>query len=405
MDKILSDYTKELKIELANILSYWIKYAPDKTYGGIYGKIANDNSITDNTPKGAVLNARFLWTFAAANNATGKQEYLEMANRAYNYIKQYFLDKEYGGIFWSVSYEGTPLNTKKQIYALAFLQYACSEYYQCNQLLEAKEIAIELYELIEQHSFDKINNGYFEAFDREWKKMDDVRLSAKDANEQKTMNTHLHVLESYTNLYRIWPEEKLKQSIQLLIENFVELIINTSNNHLHLFFDENWLPKGNIISYGHDIEAAWLILEAAEVIEDELLIAKAKSFAMMLANATFEGLDVDGGLWYEREHGQLVKEKHWWPQAEAMVGFFNAWQISGDKKYLEQSIKSWEFIKGNIIDKKNGEWLWGITHDGSAIQGQDKVGFWKCPYHNARACMELIKRIAVQTEGNEVPNN
>jgi mannobiose 2-epimerase len=392
----IMQYKLELKEELQNILQYWLHHAIDNENGGFVGRIDEGNLIDTTAPKGAVLNARILWTFSAAYNATGKQEYLAMANRAYNYIKQYFLDKEYGGIYWSVSFDGAPFDTKKQIYALAFLQYACSEYYQCNQIPEAKEIAIQLYELIEQHSFDTINHGYFEAFDREWNKIEDVRLSAKDANEQKTMNTHLHVLESYTNLYRIWPVEKLKQSIQLLIENFVELIINASSSHLHLFFDEQWLPKGNIISYGHDIEAAWLILEAAEVIEDELLIAKSKSFAMMLANATLEGLDVDGGLWYEKEYGQLVKEKHWWPQAEAMVGFFTAWQISGDKEYLQQSIKSWEFTKGHILDKKNGEWLWGITQNGGAMKGQDKVGLWKCPYHNARACIELIKRMVTK---------
>ena len=391
--KVLKEYSTELAAELQNILQYWMQYSIDETNNGFTGRIDDNNKIDASAPKGAVLNARILWTFAATYNQTGQLNYLANADRAYNYLQQHFIDKEWGGIYWSVNYKGEPLDTKKQIYALAFLQYACSEYYQCNQLPEAKDLAIELYELIEKYSFDKVSGGYFEAFSRDWKMIGDVRLSAKDANEKKTMNTHLHVLESYTNLYRIWPDENLKKSIELLIGNFLSYIFNTSNNHLDLFFDEQWVSKNNIISYGHDIEAAWLIQEAAEVIHDEVLITKAKAASIKLAVAAEEGLGEDGGLWYEKENGHLIKQNHWWPQAEAMVGFFNAWQVSKEERFLQRSLESWAFVKNKIIDKVNGEWLWGIDENDKAMMGEDKAGLWKCPYHNARACIEIIKRI------------
>lgn len=394
----LQQYGEELQKELADILDYWMQYAPDEKYGGFYGKIDHENRIDNTAPKGAVLNARILWSFAAAYNCTGHQQYLPLAKRAYDYINQHFIDLTYGGIYWTVTYAGDPLDTKKQIYAIAFLLYAFSEYYLATQLEETKQKAIELYHLIEQHSFDAVETGYLEAFTRNWQPIADLRLSNKDANEKKTMNTHLHILEAYTNLYRIWPNENLRNSILLLIKNFTGHIINKNTGHLNLFFDEDWNVKGGVISYGHDIEAAWLLLKAAEVIKDEKLIIQLKEIAVKIAEATKEGLDKDGGLWYEKEQYHLVKEKHWWPQAEAMIGFFTAWQISDDSQYLHQSINSWQFVKNTIKDTKNGEWFWGVDAYNVPMQGQDKVGLWKCPYHNSRACIELINRIGAYTK-------
>ncbi len=191
----------------------------------------------------------------------------------------------------------------------------------------------------------------------------------------------------------------LLKSIQLLLQNFIDHIINKKTFHLNLFFDENWSNKSNIVSYGHDIEAAWLLLEAAEIIKDEILIKKIKELSIKMTDASAEGLDKDDGLWYEIENNHLIKEKHWWPQAEAMIGFFDAYQLTGDEKYLQQSINSWLFIKTYLLDNKNGEWFWGVNEDYSIMQGNDKAGFWKCPYHNSRACLEIIKR------GNSILNN
>jgi len=388
-------YKAELENELREILKYWTDYAPDNINGGFYGKIDNDNLVTADAPKGSVLNARILWTFSAAYNNSNNPGYLQMAERAYQYINTHIIDPEYGGVYWSVDYKGVPLDTKKQVYAIAFTTYALSEYFIASGIEVVRQQAIDLFYLLVEKAYDPINTGYFEAFTRNWKTIDDLRLSAKDANEKKTMNTHLHVLEGYTNLYRIWPDKALGEHISMLLNNFFDHFIDPQTHHLILFFDEEWSPKSQLVSYGHDIEATWLMLEAAEVIGDEKMIESVKQISIGIAEATMKGLDTDGGLWYEYEPADdhPVKEKHWWVQAEAMIGFFNAWQISGYKKYLELSINNWAFVKDKILDKTNGEWFWGVTHDGHIMENEDKVGLWKCPYHNSRACIEIIKRI------------
>ena len=276
-----------------------------------------------------------------------------MAERAFRYIIDHFIDKKYGGVYWTVDYKGDPYDTKKQIYALSFAIYGLSEFYQCSKKQQAKELAIELYNLIVEHSYDAVHGGYIEALSRDWKEIKDLRLSKKDANEKKSMNTHLHVLEGFANLYRIWPDEVLHKKITELIHIFLDHIIDKKSNHLVLFFDEAWNVKSDIISYGHDIEAAWLLQESAETIGDAALIQQVKMQSVKLAGAAAEGLDKDGGLWYEYEtdSNHLIKEKHSWPQAEAMIGFYNAWQITGDESYFRRSLASWRFVQAYILDK------------------------------------------------------
>jgi mannobiose 2-epimerase len=392
----LEVYKTELTHELSRILNYWIKYTPDEINGGFIGRIDSEEQIIADSPKGSVLNARILWSFSAAYNLDKNEAYLKYADRAYQYITAHFIDKEHGGAYWTVDYKGNPLDTKKQIYGIAFNIYALSEYYQASGNDDAKTLAVELYNSLVKHSYDPIKTGYFEAFTRDWQPINDLRLSAKDANEKKTMNTHLHVLEAYTNLYHIWPDERLKLQIITLINNFFDHFIDTKAQHLVLFFDEDWNSKSATVSYGHDIEATWLLQEAAMVIGDELMVERIKQLNISISEATIKGLDTDGGLWYEYEpaDNHLIKEKHWWPQAEAMVGFYNTWQITGDDKYLHLSKKIWDFVKNKIIDTKNGEWIWGINEKDEPMPGEDKVGLWKCPYHNSRACIEIIKRIS-----------
>lgn len=395
MEELLTIFKTELEDELKNILTWWATNTPDNVNGGFYGKIDNDNHVVAEAPRGSVLNARILWSFSAAYNHRPEPQYLLMANRAYQYISDHFIDNEQGGVYWSVDYEGNPLDSKKQVYAISFTIYALSEFYRASKTETARQKAIDLFYLLVEKAYDPVKTGYFEAFTKDWKPIDDLRLSAKDANEKKTMNTHLHVLEGYTNLYRIWPDKALGEHIGILLNNFFDHFIDKDTNHLSLFFDENWNRKGDLVSYGHDIETTWLLLEAAEIIKDKASIKKIKQIAIAIADATIKGLDFDGGLWYEYEptEDSPVKEKHWWVQAETMVGFFNAWQISGDKKYLDIAIKSWVFIKDKIIDKRNGEWFWGIDENNAVMQSEDKAGTWKCPYHNSRACMEVIERI------------
>ncbi len=391
----LQQYKQEVTNELHSILNYWIENSVDELNGGFFGKIDNQNDVYTTAPKGSVLNARILWTFSAAHNFAKDEIYLSTASRAFEYIKDHFIDAIYKGVYWTVDFEGNMLDSKKQVYALAFCVYGLSEYYIATGEKKALSMAQQLYNAIEEHSYDAKHKGYYEAFARNWDEANDLRLSAKDANEKKTMNTHLHIIEAYANFYKVHPSEALKNKITELLELFDKYFIDHKTFHLKLFFNEAWKEKPDVISYGHDIEAAWLLQQCAEIIGDAAWIKKYKQHAIKIADAATEGLDADGGLWYEYEpsNQKLINEKHWWPQAEAMVGFFNAYQITNNEKYLQHAVNSWQFIKQYIIDKKQGEWFWGIKEDHSVMQGEDKVGLWKCPYHNTRACLEIIKRI------------
>ncbi len=395
MKDVLRKYREELLQELEDILAYWMQFTIDERNGGFVGKVDHDNKIYEEAPKGSVLNARILWTFSAAYNLTKRQQYLTVAERAFYYFTEHFIDKEFGGVYWTVDYKGRPLDTKKQVYALSFAVYGLSEFYCVSKNKNALQAAISIYNDIVRHSYDEKYGGYFEAFTRDWKEIDDLRLSVKDANEKKSMNTHLHVLEAFANLYRVDSNEVLKQQLNELVQIFLNHIVSPKTNHLILFFDEQWNERSQIISYGHDIEAAWLIQEAAELVNNDLCLLNVKKRSIQIAKTAEEGLDVDGGLWYEYnpEQDHLIKQKHSWPQAEAMIGFFNTWQNTGEEKYLKQSVKSWEFVKSFIRDKNCGEWNWGVHEDYSPMKQEDKVGIWKCPYHNSRACMEIINRI------------
>lgn len=395
MQQKLQIFQQELKEELHNILEYWMQHAIDKKHGGFYGSIDNNNQPVSGAKKGIVLNARILWTFSAAYRLVNEKFLLTIADRAFDYITKKFIDRRYGGVYWSVDEKGNMPEGRKQIYGLAFCIYGISEYAAATNKKDVLDYAIQLYNLIEKYSFDPVCNGYLEAFSGEWGPLDDLRLSAKDANEKKTMNTHLHIIEAYAALYKVWPNENLKQRIENLLAVIDQYFINHETHHLRLFFNEQWNERADVISYGHDIEAGWLLLQCAEIISSENRVKMYQQHAVDLANAAMRGLDKDGGLWYEYEQNSkhLVKEKHWWPQAEAMIGFFNAYQLTKDETYLKHAVKSWNFIKSHLLDKMNGEWFWGVNKDYSIMQKQDKAGFWKCPYHNARACMEVIARI------------
>lgn len=385
----------EFEAELKSILEYWATYTIDNKHSGFLGALDNENLVSENAPKGAVLNARILWSFSAGYNFNQQANYLNLAQRSFDYLKNHFIDKQMGGVYWSVDTYGNPLDTKKQIYALSFAIYGLTEYYQASSNREALDLAIALFHDIEKHAFDTENGGYLEAFSRDWQTIGDLRLSDKDANEKKTMNTHLHILEAYTNLYRNWPDVQLNVKIKHLLEVFDQHILDPDTRHLQLFFDEKWKSKYNIISYGHDIEASWLMLEAAEVIQDEKLIRHFKKLAVEIAKASTAGIDVTGAMIYELEVDNKLEltEKHWWVQAEAMVGFLNAYQLSRDEAFFNHFLVIWNFTKKYIIDHQNGEWFWGINKDFSLMKCKDKAGFWKCPYHNSRACMEVIKRL------------
>ena len=389
----LLTFRSEAEQELKNILSWWAKYSIDHVNGGFFGKIDNENRVDADAVKGSVLNGRILWAFSSAYLFFKEQSYFEIATHAYNYIVSKFIDPQYGGVFWTVDAKGQPAETKKQVYANAFVLYGLTEYFRASEDEDARQHAIKLYYIMAGRAHDKIYGGFLEAFTREWNELDDQRLSNKDADEKKSMNTNLHVLEAFTNLYLIWQDENLKHKITELLKIFAEKIIDPDCGHLHLFFDEEWNKKSNLISYGHDIEAAWLLPEYAAIIKDDQMIALFKDKSASLTNAAMKGLDTSGGLWYEYDVNtkKLIREKHWWPQAEAIIGFFNAWQVSGEQRYLDAALNCWNYITTRLLNP-SGEWYWGIDSN-NEIMNEDKAGLWKCPYHNSRACIQVITRI------------
>ena len=397
MTETINTLRKEVTEELeGNILPFWMNKMTDRERGGFYGRISGEDVLMPDEPKGAILNARILWTFSAAYRLLKKPEYLAAATRANRYLLDFFYDKQFGGIYWSVDCEGNPLDTKKQIYALGFAIYGLSEYARATGDEEALEYAIRLFEVIEKYSFDAEKNGYVEALTRDWQPIADMRLSDKDENEKKTMNTHLHILEPYANLYRVWKDGRLKTQLKNLIELFVTKILDTQTYHLNLFFEDDWTNKYHLISYGHDIEASWLIHEAALVLGDETVLKQIEPVIVRIARAADEGLNADGSMTYERfsDKGETDRELHWWVQAENVVGHLNLYQHFGDEEALSTALRCWQFIKDKLIDRENGEWYWSRFADGSINRNDDKAGFWKCPYHNGRMCLEINERFA-----------
>lgn len=392
--------TAELKKEVqeileSNILPFWMNRTIDAENGGFYGQIKGNNELNPTAHKGGILNARILWTFSAAYRVLQNPDYLTVATRAKDYILAHFFDKEFGGTYWELDYKGNPVDTKKQFYELGFMLYGLSEYARATGDKEALEYGIKLFETIEKYSFDPQHNGYIEACTREWNPVEDNRLSDKDANYPKSQNTHLHIIEPYTNLYRIWKDERLEKALRNLILIFTNHILNPETHHLDLFFENDWTRGGgNLESYGHDIECSWLLHEAALVLGDSKLLKEVEPIVQLVAKASEKGIQSDHSMVHEAnlDTGVVDADRHWWVQAEAVVGFLNIYQHFGDEHSLKLGTDVWEYIKTHLIDYEIGEWFWGCDPEGRVNRVDDKVGFWKCPYHNSRMCLEIIER-------------
>jgi cellobiose epimerase len=376
-----------------DILPFWLKYARNAGNGGFYGLIKVDMTIKADAARGALLTSRILWTFSAAYRKYHDPAYLEMAQWAYRDLTDHFVDPQSGGLFWTITAAGKPLNVGKQIYGQVFGIYAFVEYYRATGDKAALNQALAIYHLVEDHARDHEHGGYYDNLDREWK-----RLPAGEKNllgpAPKSQNSHIHILEAYTELLRVWPDAGLKANQRELIEMTLQHIIDPANHHLILFMKDDWTPISAEVSYGHDIELSWLIVEAAGVVGDSDLIARVKPVSLAIAHATLaEGVDEDGGVINEGgPHGYTNTNKDWWPQAEAVVGFLNAYQLSGDPAYLNASRHSWEFIQARFLDRVHGDWFESVERDGTPIP-LPKVSLWKCPYHTGRSSMEVVERV------------
>ncbi len=379
-----------------HILPFWCGPALDHEQGGWMAWLSNDLQPDRSQPKGLIVNARILWAFSSAHRAQPDPLYRQMADRAFEYLGNRFWDAQHGGAFWRLDDTGKVLDDSKKIYGQAFYIYALTEFYRAFNPPAALSRAKELFVLIEQHAHDEKFGGYAEVCRRDWSAAGpDARLSDKDMNEKKSMNNHLHVMEAYANLYRVWKNPLVARRLRELISIFEQHILDPFTQHLHHFFDEQWRVRSDTYTFGHDIEASWLLCEAAEVLDDPALLQRVQKLAVQMAEAVLnEGLLADGGLCYEGKAGQIIDAgRECWPQAEAVVGFINAFQIGGEVKCLDAAQRVWNYVEHNLIDRVYGEWFWRINEDGKPDAKLPKISEWKGPYHVSRACLESMRRL------------
>lgn len=375
-----------------NILAFWVTHAPDPA-GGFYGSLAYDGKPRPDSPKGGVLNARILWTFSSAYRLFGDPVYRQLADRAQQYFLAHFIDLEYGGTYWSLQADGTPQNTDKQTYGLSYAIYGLAEHYRATGTRESLDKAIEIFRTMEKNVYDPEYGGYIESFTRDWQKPDRYGYDGKGIAE-KTMNTHLHVLEAYTGLYRVWPDTLLKQRLKELIDIAGHKILDRQTGHERLYFTRDWKSLENIDSYGHDIEFSWLLTEAAEVLGDPEIIRDTRQVALYVVDVQMkEGLNKEGAMRYEKDGNHIKEDLEWWPQAESVVGFLNAWLISGEKKYEQAFLRTWKWIGKYMIDREHGEWYGTVRADGTPVKHGLKASMWRCPYHNSRMGFEVYERL------------
>ncbi|MEK3789832.1 AGE family epimerase/isomerase [Paenibacillus sp. FSL K6-1230] len=392
---MLQDVTAELRSEWTqHILPFWSRLK-DERHGGFYGKVHVDLKTDHDAPKGGIATSRLLWTFSAAYRTTGLQAHRELADHAYLYLTQHLLDREYGGIYWMSSYDGLPLDTRKHIYAQAFAIYALSEYVRATGSKAALQEAQALFQLIENKGYDATNQAYREEFDRGWQEQPNEMLSENGVMAEITMNTHIHVLEAYTNLYRVWPDPAVRQALEQLLTVMHERIYDPEERRLGVFFDKQWNPLLDLTSFGHDIEASWLIDDTLKTLglEQSIYADMVAALAYRVAESAIQS---DGSLINEQEGSRRDLSRIWWVQAEGMVGFLNAFERTGDSYFLRLVEELWQYTRGHLIDPRpHGEWYWSIDATGTP-SSLEIAGPWKCPYHNSRMCIEIIERMSAR---------
>ena len=384
-------FVTEIKEHLVNDLIPFWQGLKDEENGGFYGYLSYDLKLDKRAVKGCILNSRILWFFSNAYMLLGDSSLLESATHAYQFLKDYCVDNEFGGVFWSLTYDGTPEDTTKHTYNQAFSIYALASYYDASKNPEALEIAWKLYDLVESKCKDKY--GYLEAFTRSFEPEENDKLSENGVIAEKTMNTLLHVFEAYTELYRVTKAEKVAKQIRFMMDIIKDKVFNKEIGRQEVFFDKTWNSLIDLYSYGHDIETAWLVDRGLEVLDDEAYTNMLSPITKIITENIYNRAYIDHSLVNESENGVVDTTRVWWVQAEAVVGFLNGYQKQGDKKFLDASEDIWNYIKKYFIDKRNGsEWFWSVQEDHTPNE-KPIVEPWKCPYHNGRMCFEVLRRM------------
>ena len=384
-------FATEIKEHLVNDLIPFWQGLKDEENGGFYGYLSYDLKLDKKAVKGCILNSRILWFFSNAYMVLGDPSLLESATHAYQFLKEHCVDDEFGGVFWSLTYDGKPEDTTKHTYNQAFSIYALASYYDASKNPEALEIAWKLYDLVESKCKDEY--GYLEAFTRSFEPEENDKLSENGVIAEKTMNTLLHVFEAYTELYRVTKEEKVAKQIRFMMDLIKDKVFNKEIGRQEVFFDRTWNTLIDLYSYGHDIETAWLVDRGLEVLDDKAYTNMLSPITKIITENIYNRAYIDHSLVNESENGVVDTTRVWWVQAEAVVGFLNGYQKQGDKKFLDASVDIWNYIKEYFIDKRNGsEWFWSVKEDHTPDE-KPIVEPWKCPYHNGRMCFEVLRRM------------
>jgi len=381
---------------LQHILPFWSGPALDREQGGWMGWLSNDLQPDRTQSKSLILNTRILWTFSAAHAALQEGLHHDLADRALEWVMEKFWDDQHGGAVWRLDDTGKVIDDSKQIYGQAFYLYALAQYHLAFGSPTVLTRAKELFGLLDCHAHDSKAGGYFEVRGRNWSANDaESHVGGRELNATKSMNTNLHVLEALSTLYRAWPDPKVADRLREMIRVFRQHILDPRTLHFHHYFDDDWKVLSHSYTFGHDIEGSWLLCEAAEVLGDQALRHEVEALAVRMARVTLkEGMAEDGALRYEAEAGRIVDAgKEWWPQAEAVVGFLNAWQISRDPEFLVAANRLWAYIERHLVDREHGDWFWRINPDGKIDPAKPKVSEWKGPYHSGRACLETMRRL------------
>nr|MCR4853034.1 AGE family epimerase/isomerase [Prevotella sp.] len=384
-----------------NILPFWLNHSVDPI-GGFYGEISHEGKSNHEKPKGAVLGARMLWTFSTAYRLYGHSEYKDLADRVQQYFLQHFIDQRYGGVYWTVTPDGAASEDIKRTYAQAFAIYGLAEHFRATGDSRSLDAAIGIFQVLEEKVHDPQKGGYREVLARDFSPTNSKGVDGR-IGATKTMNTHIHVLEAFTTLYKVWPDETLRNRLQELIGILESKLYSPKTGHLLLFCDNDWNSMEEVDSYGHDIETSWLLCEAAETLGDDVIIQRIRKQAVKMVDVAIkEGLNPNGSMILEKNGNQIDRRLQWWPQSEAVVGCINAWQITGNRKYFDQAVETWRFVRDNFVDKQYGEWYRFLTPDGKPVTKEPKGSLWNCPYHNSRMGFEMLSRLTEKTVHSEV---
>ena len=386
-------FKEEIRNELENhIIPFWDSLC-DYERGGFYGYMDSALNLDKNAPKGVILHSRILWFYSNCYLTLRREDCLEKAKHAFDFLSKYCVDRENGGVYWMVNADGTVNDGLKHTYCQSFFVYAMSSYYDASKDKAALDLAMSVFDVIESKCRDDV--AYLEAQSRDFQLVPNDFLSENDIMADKTMNTVLHLIEAYTELYRVHKDHRVLSRLKFLLDLTYDKIYDKENSKLLVFFDRNMNVLGDIHSYGHDIEATWLLDRACDIIGDPALTAKISSMNEKIVANIADIAYENGALNNERVNSEINKWRIWWVQAEGVVGFLNAVQRYNKPEYREISETIWQYIKNNIVDKREGgEWHSQVDESGSFADFKPVVEPWKCPYHNGRMCLEVINREA-----------